>query len=257
MIQEYIYTQDINRTINGVIKASSTADLANEVKEYVITAEQQKKSLLPALFKMLVPPAVPTCVWISGDFGSGKSHLLKILSYVLENQLAVDGRKVADIFADKAGDDFELRADITNASRIPTETVLFNIQEKLDGVSKNSVDPVLNIFLKEFNRKLGFDDKKPEIAEIERYFASKGKYQFLKDEYQRLYGVSWEEKGRKTVLLQLQKLAKIFAEMEGVDEQTAYNNLKSAIDNYKLDTDGFVALVKDHLDKSAPGGKGA
>ena len=253
MIQEYIYTQDINRTINGVIKASSTADLANEVKEYVITAEQQKKSLLPALFKMLVPPAVPTCVWISGDFGSGKSHLLKILSYVLENQLAVDGRKVADIFADKAGDDFELRADITNACRIPTETVLFNIQEKLDGVSKNSVDPVLNIFLKEFNRKLGFDDKKPEIAEIERYFASKGKYQFLKDEYQRLYGVSWEEKGRKTVLLQLQKLAKIFAEMEGIDEQTAYNNLKSAIDNYKLDTDGFVALVKDHLDKSAPG----
>lgn len=253
MIQEHIYTQDINRIINGVIKASSTADLANEVKEYVITAEQQKKSLLPALFKMLVPPAVPTCVWISGDFGSGKSHLLKILSYVLENQLALDGRKVADIFADKAGDDFELRADITNACRIPTETVLFNIQEKLDGVSKNSVDPVLNIFLKEFNRKLGFDDKKPEIAEIERYFASKGRYQFLKDEYQRLYGVSWEEKGRKTVLLQLQKLAKIFAEMEGIDEQTAYNNLKSAIDNYKLDTDGFVALVKDHLDKSAPG----
>lgn len=255
MIQEHIYTQDINRTINGVIKASSTADLADEVKEYVITAEQQKKSLLPALFKMLVPPAVPTCVWISGDFGSGKSHLLKILSYVLENQLAVDGRKVADIFADKAGDDFELRADIINACRIPTETVLFNIQEKLDGVSKNSVDPVLNIFLKEFNRKLGFDDKKPEIAEIERYFASKGKYQFLKDEYQRLYGVSWEEKGRKTVLLQLQKLAKIFAEMEGIDEQTAYNNLKSAIDTYKLDTDGFVALVKDHLDKSAPGSR--
>lgn len=253
MIQEHIYTQDINRIINGVIKASSTADLANEVKEYVITAEQQKKSLLPALFKMLVPPAVPTCVWISGDFGSGKSHLLKILSYVLENQLALDGRKVADIFADKAGDDFELRADITNACRIPTETVLFNIQEKLDGVSKNSVDPVLNIFLKEFNRKLGFDDKKPEIAEIERYFASKGKYQFLKDEYQRLYGMPWEEKGRKTVLLQLQKLAKIFAAMEGIDELTAYSNLKSAIDNYKLDTDGFVALVKDHLDKSAPG----
>lgn len=253
MIQEHIYTQDINRIINGVIKASSTADLANEVKEYVITAEQQKKSLLPALFKMLVPPAVPTCVWISGDFGSGKSHLLKILSYVLENQLALDGRKVADIFADKAGDDFELRADITNACRIPTETVLFNIQEKLDGVSKNSVDPVLNIFLKEFNRKLGFDDKKPEIAEIERYFASKGKYQFLKDEYQRLYGMPWEEKGRKTVLLQLQKLAKIFAAMEGIDEQTAYSNLKSAIDNYKLDIDGFVALVKDHLDKSAPG----
>ena len=150
MIQQHIYSKDITRPINGVIKADSKTELADEISEYVITAEQMQPRLLPALFKTLVPPAKPTCVWISGDFGSGKSHLLKILSYVLENELVVDDRKCAEIFADKANDDFELKGDIQKACRVPTESVLFNIQEKLDGIGKSQIDPVLNIFLKEF-----------------------------------------------------------------------------------------------------------
>lgn len=37
MIQESIYQKDINRPINGVIKADSTIQLADEITEYVIT----------------------------------------------------------------------------------------------------------------------------------------------------------------------------------------------------------------------------
>ena len=74
MIQEFIYRKDINRVINGVIKADSTSALEEEITEYVITAEQIR--LLPRLFDTLVPPRKANCVWISGDFGSGKSHLL-------------------------------------------------------------------------------------------------------------------------------------------------------------------------------------
>lgn len=254
MIQEQIYSKDITRNINGVIKADSRAELANEVTEYVITAEQQKPQLLPTFFKTLVPPQKPTCVWISGDFGSGKSHLLKILSYVLENQLEIDGRKCADIFAAKAGDDFELKGDIQKACRIPTESVLFNIQEKLDGIGKSQIDPVLNIFLKEFNRKLGFDDKKPEIAEIERYFAKKGKYEWLKTEYKARFNKEWIE-DRPSILLKKQNLAKLFAEMEGISESEAQSNITTQISKYTLDIDGFVALVKAHLDEQTPGSR--
>ena len=80
MIQEQIYKKDINRLIDGVIKADSTAMLKDEITEYVITGEQIR--LLPRLFETLLPSNRANCVWISGDFGSGKSHLLKILSYV-------------------------------------------------------------------------------------------------------------------------------------------------------------------------------
>ena len=249
MIQEHIYKKDINRPINGVIKADSKAEVESEITEYVITAEQQQAKLLPALFKTLVPSGTPTCVWISGDFGSGKSHLLKILSYVLENELMVEGRKCAEVFADKAKADFELEGDIRRACTVPTESVLFNIQEKLDGVAKGGVDPVLNIFLKEFNRKMGYDDKKPEIAEIERYFDNKSQFDYLKQEFKSRFGEDWID-ARKSILLKLQKLAEVMADMEGVSKETAYQNIQTQIKNYKLDIDGFVALVKAHLDKT-------
>jgi len=248
MNQKQIYQNQINRPINGVIKAGSTQELRTEIIEYVITAEQQKKQLLPDLFEMLCPPNKPTCVWISGDFGSGKSHLLKILSYVLENKEEYEGRKFADIFADKAGDDFELKGNIQRACRVPTESVLFNIQEKLDGISKGSIDPVLNIFLKEFNNKMGFDDKKPEIAEIERYFDNMGKYDTLKAKFKARFNEEWVD-ARKTILLKQQRLAEIMADVEGISKEEAMQNIKAHISNYKLDTEGFVELVKVHLDK--------
>ena len=254
MIQQQIYSKDITRNINGVIKADSKSELADEIREYVITAEQMQPRLLPALFKTLVPPAKPTCVWISGDFGSGKSHLLKILSYVLENELVVDDRKCAEIFADKANDDFELKGDIQKACRVPTESILFNIQEKLDGIGKSQIDPVLNIFLKEFNRKLGFDDKKPEIAEIERYFAKKGKYEWLKSEYKARFGKEWVE-DRPTILLKKQYLAKLLADVDGTSEEVALNNITTQINKYTLDIDGFVALIKAHLEEQTPGSR--
>ena len=193
MKQQDIYKKDINRPINGVIKADSIQELKVEITEFVITAEQQQDQKLPKFFHTLVPPEKPKCTWISGDFGSGKSHLLKILSYVLENKYEIDGKPCAEIFASKA-EDFELRGDIQKACRIPTESVLFNIQEKLDATTKSTIDPVLNIFVKEFNRKMGYDDKKPEIAEIERYFDNKGKYEFFKEEYQKRFGETWEKK---------------------------------------------------------------
>lgn len=246
MIQEFIYKKDITREINGVIKADSTSALSEEITEYVITAEQLR--LLPRLFDTLVPPHKANCVWISGDFGSGKSHLLKILSYVLENKLVIDGQKCGDIFAEKAGDDFELKRNIVAACKIPTESVLFNIQELHDGLGKNVNDPVLAIFLKVFNKKFGYDDKKPEIAEIERYFDNQGKYGLLKSEYERLHKEKWED-ARKSIMLKLQKLAEVVAGIEGIDKDTAEKNIRAQIDNFKMDIYSFVGLVKDHLAK--------
>lgn len=246
MIQEFIYRKDINRVINGVIKADSTSALEEEITEYVITAEQIR--LLPRLFDTLVPPHKANCVWISGDFGSGKSHLLKILSYVLENKMQIDGRNCADIFADKAEDDFELKRNIIEACRIPTESVLFNIQELHDGLGKNVNDPVLAIFLKVFNKKFGYDEKKPEIAEIERYFDNQGKYELLKSEYERLHKEKWED-ARKAIMLKLHKLAEVVAGIEGIDKETAEQNIRAQIANFKMDIDSFVSLVKEHLAK--------
>lgn len=247
MIQEELYVKDISRDIEGVISAESKKDLAVEVDEFVITDELAREAMLPKLFKTLVPGAYPTCTWISGDFGSGKSHLLKILSYVFENELVLDGKSVASIFTDKI-EDFELKQTVKRALSVPTETILFNIATKADGISQDSTDPVLAIFVKEFNNKLGFDSD-PAIADIERYFTSKGKYEWFKDEYRHRFNAEWIE-DRDVAAYQLHRIAEIFADMEGIDKDTAERNIDTRVNRYRLDIAGFVDLVRKHVESS-------
>lgn len=248
MKQQYGYEKDITREIDGVIKAESDKRLKDEITEYVVTAEQMRPNLLPSLFRGLQKDGTNNCVWISGDFGSGKSHLLKILSYVLDNRLEIEGRKCSDIFADKCKEDFELKRLIEKACEIPTVSILFNIQKNLDATAKKGIDPVLMIFLKVFNSRLGYDDKKPAVAEIERYFALQGKYEWLKSEYLARFGKEWIA-DRPSIYYKLHNLAEIFADMENIDKETAYSNLRTQIDHYTIDSDGFVKLVKNYLDE--------
>ena len=58
MKQQDIYKKDINRPINGVIKADSIQELKVEITEFVITAEQQQDQKLPKFFHTLVPPTL-------------------------------------------------------------------------------------------------------------------------------------------------------------------------------------------------------
>ena len=78
-----LFSKDIDRNINGVIKANDEKNLDDEVNEYVLTEE-----ICRNLAKFLDAYNDPSNheqngAWISGFFGSGKSHLLKMLSHVL------------------------------------------------------------------------------------------------------------------------------------------------------------------------------
>ena len=63
-----------------------------------------------------------------GLFGSGKSHFLKMLSYLLANK-TVGGKKGSAVFLDKF-DDPMMFAQLENCVKVPTETILFNIDSK-------------------------------------------------------------------------------------------------------------------------------
>ena len=99
MIIKNMFAEDIDRKINGVVKVEQdeSAILVQELDEYVITKELKKHFIdffrnYGASFEENVSDIG---VWISGFFGSGKSHFLKMLSYLLENKEVQGVRTVA------------------------------------------------------------------------------------------------------------------------------------------------------------------
>jgi hypothetical protein len=257
MKQKELYLKDIYRPIEGVIKANDERHLLQELEEYVLTNEllgiSNRNKMLPGLFEELTKNNFNSSIWISGYFGSGKSHLLKMLSLVLENK-EINGIKCADIFAKKASDDFELERNIKKVSIIPTESILFNIAAKSDGITSmgSAIDPVLSIFLKVFNELLGYDPLNPEIAEVERHLASIDKYDFFKSEYQKRFNKSWE-KGREAIFLNQHELAEIYADIKSISTDEANRFIDNVINNYKLDIEGFGELVSKYIQSKQTG----
>ena len=84
-----IYKNDISRPIQNVIKIGENQEVVKqELEEYVVTEELLKhfNSFFDAYNAGINGNTEKMGVWISGFFGSGKSHFLKILSYLLENK---------------------------------------------------------------------------------------------------------------------------------------------------------------------------
>ena len=140
-----LYAKDIEREIQGVIKVDDESYIGQELEEYVVTEELLKhfNSFFSAYNTGINTNTEKMGVWISGFFGSGKSHFLKIVSYLLENKL-VNGKAAVDYFDDKIEDKM-LLADIKRAGNISTDVILFNIDSKTEN-SNGTKDRILDVF---------------------------------------------------------------------------------------------------------------
>ena len=96
-----MFAKDINRDINGVIKIDQNDEqvMEQELSEYVVTRELRShfSTFYDAYERAIDEPTDKMGVWISGFFGSGKSHFLKMLSYLLTNR-EVAGKTALDYF---------------------------------------------------------------------------------------------------------------------------------------------------------------
>src|SRR5690606_7464378 len=114
MIIKDLFKSDITRDIKGVITVGEEReeDVQKELEEYVVTKELDRhfRDFTKAFIKGGDGPTEKIGVWISGFFGSGKSHLLKMLGHLLSNR-EVAGKKSLDYFQDKFEDPM-LQADL-------------------------------------------------------------------------------------------------------------------------------------------------
>jgi len=146
---EQMFQENINRKINGVVKVDQNADgvLVQEIEEYVITKELKKHfiTFFNNYGDSFHEKTADIGVWISGFFGSGKSHFLKMLSYILANE-EVQGTKTVERFRKKFDDDPATFMMIDNATKGNTDTILFNID--IEGSINKDKTAVLRVFAK-------------------------------------------------------------------------------------------------------------
>lgn len=183
-----LFSQDINRPIETVIKADDQEHILQEVNEYVVTKEVTRK--IADFFEAYNNYYGANGVWISGFFGSGKSHLLKILSYVLENK-EYNGFKLGEMFAEKITDDEMLRGDMLSATRIPSESILFNIDQQAQITSKGEEDAVLSVFYRVFYDHMGYFGAQRHVAEFERWLDNENVYRRFREHYESAAGEPW------------------------------------------------------------------
>lgn len=237
-----LFKKPINRTIEGVIKADDMMGLQNELEEYVITDEVSNH--LNSFFDAYNHYAGANGVWISGFFGSGKSHLLKMLALLMENRV-VNGIPALDYFLPKCTDDEFLPASMKQAVQIPSESILFNIDQKSNIKNKDQPDAVLAVFTKVFNNLCGYYGEQSYIANFERDLDEEGLYESFKETYEKVNHEPWV-KAREKVVLKKRNVDRVFELVTG-------NASPNIIDSYRtteqLSIEGFCENVKKYIDK--------
>lgn len=246
-----LFKKSIDRSINGVIKAEQLdqASIWQELDEYVIT-KQVAEHLRKFIDAYLQGSGDRMGVWVSGFFGSGKSHFIKIISYLLENKVAVspatgETKKAAEFFNATKIKDPMLEADIKRATAGTADVILFNIDSKAD--SKDERDVILQVFLRVFNEKLGYSGDAPHIANMERYLESKNAYDAFKAYFKETNGNDWLSERDAFDLLRDDIIIAISKALEmSTDSATTW--FDSARDSFKINIDNLAKTISDYLD---------
>ena len=240
-----IYNKDIAREIQGVIKVDDENYIKQELEEYVVTDELLKhfNSFFESYNAGINGNTEKMGVWISGFFGSGKSHFLKIVSYLLENKI-VDGKAAVDYFDGKI-QDAKLLADIKRAGNISTDVILFNIDSKASLDSVDGKDKILAVFEKVFNEKMGLSTI-PHVAELERFLIREGKYEEFKNYFQEECGDNWVD-ARNDFYFRRDEIVNSYSKALNKSKEEAENWFDKAEERYDLSIEKFAERVRDYI----------
>lgn len=249
-IQE-MFKKSITRDIQGVVIAGQgeKTNIATELEEYVVTPELQRHfaDFFSAYAKGINGNTTKMGVWISGFFGSGKSHLLKILSYILDNEVIGDKHAIDFFIDDKKISDPMVLADMKLAANTPSDVIIFNIDAKSESDGKSNKDAIVNVFLKVFNNSLGFCGAIPYIADLERKLTEDGKYEEFKASYQKVTAHDWYEE-RHEFLSKQDRVVNALVDMGYMSEKAAWNWCDAAIGDYQISIEDFAKRVKAYID---------
>ena len=198
MLIKDVFSRDLDRTIKSVIRAQDESTIVEEIDEFVLTNDTAKQ--LSDFLEEYVDGSDQQSVgvWFSGFFGSGKSHLLKLVAHLLGEvaDSTVDPKRVSEAFEQKAlgtSTGVFLQGLVKKVSAIRAKVLLFNIADnfKAGGIDEEAI--TLRVFVEVWNQSLGLS-KVLGVANFEKLLIEGGVYEKFVEAFESDSGLSWVEK---------------------------------------------------------------
>ncbi len=265
-----IIKRDIGVKVEGVVKVFDQAALATEMREYVVTdkIEDELKRILDTFTRVSEtlrhggPARDVMGIWVSGFFGSGKSHFAKVLGHLFQNTPLDDEgiERSVDAFVKHLSDtprgrDIRLRLGELKPNA-EAHAVFFEIKSRQPYGRPESVGEIL---LSEFYRFLGFSENL-HVAALERGFERRGLLSKLEAEYEKKFETPWRTaEGREdtsTVRSRLAAILPAVAPTDYSDPKAASQGLKDAFHLGWLTPEKVADELVGWVDaQKLPGGK--
>jgi hypothetical protein len=228
---ETLYDKKIDRRINPAVVVSEMEDyfINQEIEEYVFT-QGITKNVYKFLDAIANKKEGKTGVWISGYYGSGKSHFIKYLFYCLNKK-----------YREKAFVNFKEAVKNVGALEEPNPNLLALLQKKMealeideimfniDAVSDNEdeKDRITRVLLNQLNNFRGYNNTNIALAlYLEKPLQELGKLENFKQKIKATFNEEWSGNQLRFTRMSLNKVLDIAKEC---NPEFDTESLKSAI----------------------------
>ena len=214
-----IFARDINRDINPavVVSAKDPKTIEAEIKEYVFTPEIIEK-LYTIIDTVINKKSGKSGIWINGYYGSGKSHFIKFVHYLMNRETSSDAFEALEKGVNENYDTTKpntndkitisnlrlLKKKITDSQ---CDDIMFNVEDETDDGSQ---ERLTRIFLNMFNKFRGYNSNDIPLAILlEKTIDQKGKFDEFKKLIETELGFNWETDSAQVASFQLESVLEI------------------------------------------------
>jgi molybdopterin converting factor small subunit len=243
-----LFKKSIDRNIEGVVTIGNEADekIFQELDEFVVTAEIVKhfRTFFKKYRESLTTTTGKMGIWISGYFGSGKSHFLKMLGYIIENKKVSD-LTAPEFFQDKIQDQ-TVFADLEKSANSNTKVIIFNIDSKAGSGDKAKPQAIMDVMLRTFNEAVGLSATIPWVADLERELIKEEVYESFQSAFIKYSKKDWKNDGRNQAFLNRNNIIKALVDSRQMDEESARKYFDDQVQNFTMTTEHFAKTVADY-----------
>ena len=243
MLLREIYDREIDRNINPAVVVSDKKKetIKAEIDEYVFTDELIEK-LFIMVDTVLNKRSGKSGIWVNGYYGSGKSHFIKYVHYLLDadtSELAFAAYIKAVSGYDAMGSGANENITTSNLKLLQKrvvsshcDNIMFNVEDETDDGSE---ERLTRIFLNMFNKFRGYNsDDIPLAILLEKQLDKKGVFEDFKVRVEEVTGFNWETDAAGAAAFQLDDVLDIAKEFHPAIDKVSLHAKLSNPESFKI-----------------------